>query len=62
MAGPFVDPHDALAARPVRQAEDLAGDGVEPRKLGVGRRAAIAAWTASRPVLHSRPHGSDREE
>jgi DNA-binding CsgD family transcriptional regulator/tetratricopeptide (TPR) repeat protein len=31
-------------------------------KLGVGRRAEIAAWTASRPVLHSRPHGSDREE
>ena len=31
-------------------------------KLGVGRRAEIAAWAASRPVLHSRPHGSDREE
>jgi DNA-binding CsgD family transcriptional regulator len=31
-------------------------------KLGVGRRAEIAAWTASRPVLNSRPHGSDREE
>jgi DNA-binding CsgD family transcriptional regulator/tetratricopeptide (TPR) repeat protein len=31
-------------------------------KLGVGRRAEIAAWTASRAVLHSRPHGSDREE
>jgi DNA-binding CsgD family transcriptional regulator/tetratricopeptide (TPR) repeat protein len=29
-------------------------------KLGVGRRAEIAAWTASRPVLHSRPHGDDR--
>jgi ATP/maltotriose-dependent transcriptional regulator MalT len=29
-------------------------------KLGVGRRAEIAAWTASRPVLHSRPHGEDR--
>ena len=24
-------------------------------KLGVGRRAEIATWTASRPVLHSRP-------
>ena len=24
-------------------------------KLGVGRRAEIAAWTASRPVLHSPP-------
>ena len=31
-------------------------------KLGIGRRAEIAAWTASRPVLHSRPHGNDREE
>jgi DNA-binding CsgD family transcriptional regulator/tetratricopeptide (TPR) repeat protein len=31
-------------------------------KLGAGRRAEIAAWTASRPVLHSRPHGRDREE
>lgn len=31
-------------------------------KLGVGRRAEIATWTASRPVLHSRPHGDDREE
>ena len=31
-------------------------------KLGVGRRAEIAAWTASGPVLHSRPHGGDREE
>lgn len=31
-------------------------------KLGVGRRAEIAAWTASVPVLHSRPHGEDREE
>lgn len=31
-------------------------------KLGVGRRAEIAAWTATRPVLHSRPHGNDREE
>ena len=24
-------------------------------KLGVDRRTEIAAWTASRPVLHSRP-------
>jgi DNA-binding CsgD family transcriptional regulator len=31
-------------------------------KLGVGRRAEIAAWIAARPVLHSRPHGRDREE
>jgi DNA-binding CsgD family transcriptional regulator len=31
-------------------------------KLGVGRRTEVAAWTAGRPVLHSRPHGSDREE
>ena len=31
-------------------------------KLGIGRRAEIAAWTAARPVLHSRPHGDDREE
>ena len=31
-------------------------------KLGVNRRAGVAAWTASRPVLHSRPHGEDREE
>lgn len=31
-------------------------------KLGVQRRAEIAAWVASRPVLHSRPHGNDREE
>ncbi|HUQ79106.1 MAG TPA: AAA family ATPase [Patescibacteria group bacterium] len=31
-------------------------------KLGVGRRAEIAAWIGSRPVLHSRPHGGDREE
>jgi DNA-binding CsgD family transcriptional regulator len=31
-------------------------------KLGVGRRAEIAAWTATRPVLHSGPHGDDREE
>ena len=31
-------------------------------KLAVGRRAEIAAWTATRPVLHSGPHGDDREE
>jgi DNA-binding CsgD family transcriptional regulator/tetratricopeptide (TPR) repeat protein len=31
-------------------------------KLGVGRRAEIAAWVASIAVLHSAPHGSDREE
>ena len=31
-------------------------------KLGVGRRAEIAAWTASIAVLNSRPHGEDREE
>ncbi|HET9344783.1 MAG TPA: AAA family ATPase [Candidatus Limnocylindrales bacterium] len=31
-------------------------------KLGVGRRAEIAAWAASIAVLHSRPHGDDREE
>ena len=31
-------------------------------KLGVARRAEIAAWVAGRPVLHSRPHGDDREE
>jgi DNA-binding CsgD family transcriptional regulator/tetratricopeptide (TPR) repeat protein len=31
-------------------------------KLGVGRRAEIAAWAASIAVLHSAPHGSDREE
>jgi DNA-binding CsgD family transcriptional regulator len=31
-------------------------------KLGVDRRAGIAAWVAARPVLHSRPHGDDREE
>lgn len=31
-------------------------------KLGVGRRAEIAAWVAGRPVLHSAPHGEDREE
>ena len=31
-------------------------------KLGVGRRAEIAAWTATRPVLHSGTHGDDREE
>ena len=31
-------------------------------KLGVGRRAEVAAWVASVVVLHSRPHGEDREE
>ena len=31
-------------------------------KLGVGRRAEVAAWVASIGVLHSRPHGDDREE
>ncbi|HEX6867389.1 MAG TPA: LuxR C-terminal-related transcriptional regulator, partial [Candidatus Limnocylindrales bacterium] len=35
-------------------------------KLGVGRRTEIAAWASTRdtvgPVLHSRPHGDDREE
>lgn len=31
-------------------------------KLGVGRRAEIAAWVAKGLVLHSRPHGRDREE
>jgi DNA-binding CsgD family transcriptional regulator len=31
-------------------------------KLGVDRRAGIAAWVGARPVLHSRPHGDDREE
>ena len=31
-------------------------------KLGVGRRAEIAAWTASVAVINSRPHGEDREE
>jgi DNA-binding CsgD family transcriptional regulator len=31
-------------------------------KLGVNRRAEVAAWVASRPVLHSVPHGKDREE
>jgi DNA-binding CsgD family transcriptional regulator/tetratricopeptide (TPR) repeat protein len=31
-------------------------------KLGVERRAGIAAWVGARPVLHSRPHGEDREE
>jgi DNA-binding CsgD family transcriptional regulator/tetratricopeptide (TPR) repeat protein len=31
-------------------------------KLGVGRRAEIAAWAAGISVLHSRPHGRDREE
>ena len=31
-------------------------------KLGMGRRAEIAAWVARRPVVDSRPHGGDREE
>jgi DNA-binding CsgD family transcriptional regulator len=31
-------------------------------KLGAGRRAEVAAWVASTRVLHSRPHGEDREE
>jgi non-specific serine/threonine protein kinase len=31
-------------------------------KLGMDRRTEIAAWVAARPVLHSRPHGDDREE
>jgi ATP/maltotriose-dependent transcriptional regulator MalT len=31
-------------------------------KLAVDRRAGIAAWVGARPVLHSRPHGEDREE
>jgi DNA-binding CsgD family transcriptional regulator len=31
-------------------------------KLGMGRRAEVAAWTATIPVLHSRPHGGDRKE
>jgi DNA-binding CsgD family transcriptional regulator/tetratricopeptide (TPR) repeat protein len=31
-------------------------------KLGIGRRAEIAVWAASIAVLHSRPHGDDREE
>lgn len=31
-------------------------------KLGVGRRSEVAAWVTEKGVLHSRPHGSDREE
>ena len=31
-------------------------------KLGAGRRAEIATWVASVGVLHSAPHGGDREE
>jgi non-specific serine/threonine protein kinase len=31
-------------------------------KLGVGRRAEIATWAAGITVLHSAPHGEDREE
>jgi hypothetical protein len=30
--------------------------------LNFAPRTTIAAWTASRPVLHSRSHGDDREE
>ncbi len=29
---------------------------------GAGRRSEIAAWAAGIGVLHSRPHGGDREE
>jgi DNA-binding CsgD family transcriptional regulator/tetratricopeptide (TPR) repeat protein len=31
-------------------------------KLGMGRRTEIGVWVATRPVLHSRPHGDDREK
>jgi DNA-binding CsgD family transcriptional regulator/tetratricopeptide (TPR) repeat protein len=31
-------------------------------KLEVGRRAEIAAWVATRAVVDSRPHGTDRDE
>ena len=31
-------------------------------RLGVARRTEVASWIASRPVLHSRPHGDDREQ
>ncbi|HET9456889.1 MAG TPA: LuxR C-terminal-related transcriptional regulator, partial [Candidatus Limnocylindrales bacterium] len=31
-------------------------------KLGAGRRAEIGAWVTSVGVLHSAPHGGDREE
>jgi DNA-binding CsgD family transcriptional regulator len=31
-------------------------------KLGVNRRAEVAAWVAGTGVLHSRPHSADREE
>jgi DNA-binding CsgD family transcriptional regulator/tetratricopeptide (TPR) repeat protein len=31
-------------------------------KLDVNRRTEIAAWVAARAVLHSRPHGENREE
>jgi hypothetical protein len=42
--------------------------GLRPRgeRVPAGRaadgRAEIAAWTAALGVLHSRPHGGDREE
>jgi len=31
-------------------------------KLAVDRRAGIAGWVAPMTMLHSRPHGVDREE
>jgi DNA-binding CsgD family transcriptional regulator len=31
-------------------------------RLGVGRRAEVASWVTEKGVLHSRPHGRDREE
>ena len=57
-----------------RTNAEIAGDlGIAPRtvgshmehilaKLGVGRRAEVAAWVAENRVLHSGPHGRDREE
>lgn len=57
-----------------RTNPQIAGElGVSPRtigahmehilaKLGVSRRSEVAAWVTERGVLHSRPHGSDREE
>src|SRR5262245_32905353 len=41
MARALVDAHDALAARAGRQAEDLAGLGVEPRPLEVDALVAL---------------------